>query len=171
MSLIKEDKNIAFNRKDFRLLFHKLYNENCELTMISNNYGNIAYLNYHHSVRKTEPIPFHICYELVRQNLVTLDNGNEYYGEENYVANKENIKMIASNISCDVGDTVICLLKDYEDLYYSGFITGWIMQELNGIYVDDRRIIPSKVMVTRRVLIEKIQVKIPSYAHSKVRID
>lgn len=146
-----------FGRKNLRKLFKKLYNERSELTIINTDLEDVAYIDYHISYKGAEEVPYEVAKELVRQDLIEITSGNEYYGEENYIINRTNIIKIAPTLRYDVGDTVSCTLKNFEDQTYSGFITGWMLQELGALYINDLRIIPSTVMLTRKILIEKIK--------------
>lgn len=165
-------KTKLFSRQDLRRVLHKLYNERVELTMIGNDDVVAGYLDYHNRGKNAEEIPYYIGNELITQGIVEITSGNEHYGEENFVAVRAKIVEIVEAIRCDVGDTVKCLLKDYDDVWYSGFVTGWTSQDLDTLYINDIRIVPSKVMLTRKVLLEKIQVKPPKYGWSpQLRVD
>ena len=139
-------------RKTLRLALHVLYNENAVLTVEKDCYA--CFYRWNRNKPEAE-LPYFIAYQLIHQNLVDLDSGNDYYKEENYVANKKNIEKIAHNIRCSVGDTVKVKLKNYEQIELSGFVTDCNIRELEVLYINGLMVVPSEVALTRKILLEK----------------
>lgn len=145
-------------RIELRRTLQILYNENAILTVVAKDLYACFY-RWSRRLKAEKEIPYSIAYQIINQNLVELESGNDYYGEENYVANKEAIEKIANTVRYSVGDTVKATLKDYEDIELSGFVTGCLLHELEYVYINDIRIYPCKIALTRRMLTEKTVMK------------
>ncbi|MDP2692786.1 MAG: hypothetical protein Q8O88_04070 [bacterium] len=139
-------------RNKLRWALHILYNENATLTVVDDSFA--CFYRWNRNKKEVE-FPYNIALHLIHQDLVDLDSGNDYYKEENYVANKKNIENIVQNIRCSVGDTVRVKLKNYEHIELSGFVTKCNLNELKVLYINDLVIIPTEVALTRKILIEK----------------
>jgi len=152
-------------RKHIRYVLAKLYNNRSILTKVSTNDNFVstgkayACLDKFDINVKEEEIPYHIAYQIIEQHLVELRDGNDYCGEENYMAHNDNIIKLVPIIKYDIGDTVRCCSSRNDNLWLSGFITNWAIEHLDTLYINGTGISPSKVFLIRKVLIEKVNSK------------